>query len=76
MLAMANAGKSFDGSGTNGSQFFITVAETQWLHGKHTVFGEVADEESRKVVDKIAAVPTAPGDRPINKVFIESISFE
>jgi peptidyl-prolyl cis-trans isomerase A (cyclophilin A) len=76
MLAMANAGKNFDGSGTNGSQFFITVAPTQYLHGKHTVFGEVADEESRKVVDKIAAVATDHSDRPHEDVVIESISFE
>jgi peptidyl-prolyl cis-trans isomerase A (cyclophilin A) len=76
MLAMANAGKNFDGSGTNGSQFFITVAPTQYLHGKHTVFGEVADEESRKVVDKIANVKTRPGDRPVEDVVIDSISFE
>lgn len=76
MLAMANAGKNFDGSGTNGSQFFITVAPTQYLHGKHTVFGEVADEESRKVVDAIAAVATDHSDRPHEDVVIESISFE
>jgi peptidyl-prolyl cis-trans isomerase A (cyclophilin A) len=76
MLAMANAGKNFDGSGTNGSQFFITVAPTQYLHGKHTVFGEVADEESRKIVDKIAAVETDHSDRPHDDVVIESISFE
>ncbi len=76
MLAMANAGKKFDGSGTNGSQFFITVAPTEWLHGMHTVFGEVADEESRKVVDKISVVPTAgPENRPVDKVVIESIAF-
>jgi peptidyl-prolyl cis-trans isomerase A (cyclophilin A) len=76
MLAMANAGKGCDGSGTNGSQFFITVAETQFLHGKHTVFGEVADEESRKVVDKMAAVSTDQNDKPHEDVVIESISFE
>ena len=76
MLAMANAGKGFDGSGTNGSQFFITVSPTQYLHGKHTVFGEVADEESRKVVDKIAAVATDHNDKPHEDVVIESISFE
>jgi peptidyl-prolyl cis-trans isomerase A (cyclophilin A) len=76
MLAMANAGKNFDGSGTNGSQFFITVAPTQYLHGKHTVFGEVADEESRKVVDAIANVATDHMDRPHDDVVIESISFE
>ena len=71
MLAMANAGPS-----TNGSQFFITVAPTQYLHGRHTVFGEVADEDSRQVVDKISNVPTAAGDRPVNPVVIESISFD
>jgi peptidyl-prolyl cis-trans isomerase A (cyclophilin A) len=76
MLAMANAGKNFDGSGTNGSQFFITVSPTQYLHGKHTVFGEVADEESRKVVDKISNVATDHNDRPHDDVVIESISFE
>lgn len=74
MLAMANAGKKFDGSGTNGSQFFITVAETQFLHGKHTVFGEVADEESRTVVDKIASVATDHNDKPHEDVVIESIA--
>jgi peptidyl-prolyl cis-trans isomerase A (cyclophilin A) len=70
-LAMANAGP-----GTNGSQFFITVADTGWLYGKHTVFGEVADEESKSVVDKIAAVKTGPQDRPIEDVVIKSISIE
>ena len=49
LLAMANAGP-----GTNGSQFFITVAPTTWLNRKHTIFGEVADQSSRDVVDAIA----------------------
>ena len=75
-LAMANAGKQFDGSGTNGSQFFITVAETSWLHGKHTVFGEVADEASKKVVDKIAAVDTDGMDRPFEDVVMQSVTIE
>jgi peptidyl-prolyl cis-trans isomerase A (cyclophilin A) len=70
-LAMANAGP-----GTNGSQFFITVADTGWLYGKHTVFGEVADEDSKKVVDKIAAVKTGPQDKPVEDVVINSISIE
>ena len=75
MLAMANAGKRM-GRGTNGSQFFITVAPTTWLQGKHTIFGEVADGPSREVVDKIANVPTGPGDRPHSDVVIESVTIE
>nr|NLD41730.1 peptidylprolyl isomerase [Actinomycetales bacterium] len=75
MLAMANAGKR-GGRGTNGSQFFITVGATTWLQGKHTIFGEVADEASRAVVDKIAATPTGRNDRPLEDVVIESIDIE
>ncbi|MFL6099340.1 MAG: peptidylprolyl isomerase [Actinomycetales bacterium] len=72
LLAMANAGKR-GGRGTNGSQFFITVAPTTWLQGKHTIFGEVADQPSRDVVDKIVGVPTAAQDRPVEDVVIESV---
>ncbi|MGO2664040.1 peptidylprolyl isomerase [Mycetocola reblochoni] len=72
VLAMANAGK-IAGRGTNGSQFFITVGPTTWLHGKHTVFGEVADDASRKVVDKMGAVPTDGRDRPLDDVVITGI---
>ena len=72
MLAMANAGKRM-GKGTNGSQFFVTVGETPWLNGKHTIFGEVADGASREVVDKIAAVPTGAMDKPAEPVTIDSV---
>ena len=73
MLAMANAGKRM-GRGTNGSQFFITVGATTWLQGKHTIFGEVADQASRDVVDTIAAVRTGAQDKPVEPVVIESVS--
>jgi peptidyl-prolyl cis-trans isomerase A (cyclophilin A) len=72
LLAMANAGVR-NGMGTNGSQFFITVGATSWLNGKHTIFGEVADQASRDVVDAIAATPTAAGDRPVEPVVIETV---
>jgi peptidyl-prolyl cis-trans isomerase A (cyclophilin A) len=75
-LAMANAGKKFDGSGTNGSQFFITVVPTEFLWGKHTIFGEVADDESKKVVDAIAKVDTDHNDKPHDDVVIKSVSIE
>ncbi|WP_437583567.1 peptidylprolyl isomerase [Paramicrobacterium sp. CJ85] len=74
-LAMANAGTMM-GKGTNGSQFFITVGATTWLQGKHTIFGEAADDASRKVVDKLATVPTDARDRPLDDVVIESIDVE
>jgi peptidyl-prolyl cis-trans isomerase A (cyclophilin A) len=73
LLAMANAGKQ-RGRGTNGSQFFITVAPTTWLTGKHTIFGEVSDQNGRDVVDAIAAVRTGAGDRPVEPVTIERVT--
>ncbi|GGL08286.1 peptidyl-prolyl cis-trans isomerase A (cyclophilin A) [Curtobacterium luteum] len=75
IFAMANAGIQ-GGRGTNGSQFFITTVATPWLQGKHTIFGEVADDESRAVVDAIEGVPTDGRDKPLEDVVIESIDVE
>ena len=66
LVAMANAGPN-----TNGSQFFITVAPTPWLTGKHTVFGEVS--EGYEVVEAISKVPTDGQDRPTTPVVVEQV---
>ena len=76
LLAMANAGKRPDGSGTNGSQFFITVTRTPHLNGKHTIFGEVIDDDSRKVVDGIATTRTDRQDRPASDIVLERVEIE
>jgi peptidyl-prolyl cis-trans isomerase A (cyclophilin A) len=81
LLAMANAGTRRNPvtgktQGTNGSQFFISTVPTGWLNGKHTIFGEVADADSRAVVDAIGKTGTGAADRPVTDIVIESVTFD
>jgi peptidyl-prolyl cis-trans isomerase A (cyclophilin A) len=77
VLAMANAGRDrVTGGGTNGSQFFITTVPTPWLQGKHSIFGIVADDDSKRVVDEIEQVPTDGRDKPLDDVVITGVTVE
>jgi peptidyl-prolyl cis-trans isomerase A (cyclophilin A) len=68
-LAMANSGPN-----TNGSQFFITVAATQWLTGNHTIFGEVV--EGQDIADKITKLPRNRQDKPNTDVVLKAVTIE
>lgn len=63
ILAMANAGPN-----TNGSQFFLSLAPTQWLDGKHTIFGRVS--EGISLLQRIGMVETSTQDRPVDDIKI------
>jgi len=69
ILSMANAGPN-----TGGSQFFVTLAPTDWLDDRHAVFGKVV--EGMEVVREIGKRPTARGDRPVDDVVMETVSVD
>lgn len=63
IVSMANSGPN-----TNGSQFFVTLAPTPWLDGKHTIIGRISDGMS--VIQRMGSVPTGQQDRPLSEIKI------
>jgi cyclophilin family peptidyl-prolyl cis-trans isomerase len=69
ILSMANAGPN-----TGGSQFFITLAPTSWLDGKHAIFGKIVD--GLDVIRAIGSTATGPGDRPLEEISMEAVKIQ
>jgi len=68
ILSMANSGPQ-----TNGSQFFVTLKETPWLDGKHTIFGQVV--MGQEIVDSLGVTETTkPGDKPVDPIIINEVN--
>jgi peptidyl-prolyl cis-trans isomerase A (cyclophilin A) len=73
LLAMANEGKRADGAGTNGSQFFVTLSPAPHLNFAKPIFGELADDQSRRLLDELSVIPTDAQSRPLDPIVIHHV---
>ncbi|GAB3860535.1 peptidylprolyl isomerase [Dactylosporangium cerinum] len=73
LVAMANDGKRSDGSGTNGSQFFVTLSPAAHLNFTKPIFGELADDHSRRLVDELSLTLVDGQGRPVEPVVVEHV---